>query len=357
MRHRQKVTMTIPYRVRRGLQNFLIAALVLALLATLALGAWMLWLNRYIIYTEDGAKLDFGLSPEISQGAVAQRPSVGETVPISYGNTDELLNGPAGELSNFSGYSVTTEMLTKNLSAVKSALAALPVGSTVLLDVKSVRGEFFYQTALGHTYEKIDIAAFEEILQDLRSKECYVIARIPAFRDFWFFIDDEAGRVRYGLPKKSGSGALWEDRSIPNNLHYWLNPAASGALNYLVQIANELRDMGFDEVVFDQFRYPDTGDIKFPEDTTAALDQAATTLVQACANDSFTVSFSGNISTLPQGRCRLYLEDVAAADIPNLVATLNLENPEAKLVFLTQMLDTRYEVYSVLHPLELTATP
>ena len=346
--------MTIPYRVRRGLQSFFITVGVLALLAAIAMGAWLLWLNRYIIYTEDGAKLDFNLSPEFSQGAVAQRPSVGETIPISYGNTDELLEGPAGELSQLAGYTVTTKMLTENFSAVKSALAALPVGSTVLLDVKSVRGEFFYQTSLGHTFEKISTTAFQEILQDLQSKDCYVIARIPTFREFWFFLDDEAARVRYGLAKSSGSGALWEDKSIPNNLHYWLNPASTGAQNYLVQIAGELRDMGFDEVVFSEFRFPDTDQIKFPEDKTAALDQVATTLVQACTNDSFTVSFSGNLTALPEGRCRLYLENVAAADIPNLVSTLNLENPEAKLVFYTDSMDTRYEAYSVLRPLDLT---
>ena len=52
--------------------------------------------------------------------------------------------------------------------------------------------------------------------------------------------------------------------------------------------------------------------------------------------------------------CRLYLEDVAAADIPSLVETLNLETPETQLVFLTDLLDTRFTAYGVLRPLEIS---
>ena len=43
MRHRQEISlMTIPYRVRRGLQRFFITLCVLVLLAVLVLGLWLL---------------------------------------------------------------------------------------------------------------------------------------------------------------------------------------------------------------------------------------------------------------------------------------------------------------------------
>ncbi len=353
MCHRQEnCFMTIPYRVRRGLQRFFVTAGVLALLAIVALAAWMLWLNRYVIYTDEGAKLDFGLSFEHAEGEIAQPPSTGPSVPISYGNTDELLNTPNTELAQIAGCIITTDMLTGQLPGVQAALAELPAGSVVLLDVKNLRGEFYYTSSLGKNPKNTDAAAITQLIRDLKAKGCYLIARLPAFRDYWYFIDDQTAHVPHGLSKANGR-ALWEDRSVKNNVHYWFNPSSTGTLNFLVQIITELSSLGFDEVVLGDFRFPNTEDLEFTGDKTEALNQAAKTLVQACATDTFAVSFVSNQITLPEGRCRLYLENAAAADIPQLVASLGLEDPAARLVFITDLMDTRYEEYGVLRPLDL----
>lgn len=355
MCHRQEIRlMTIPYRIRRALQRFCIALGVLAIVGLAAFAAWMLWLNRYIIYTDEGAKLDFDLSPELPQGQLAQPPAAGNDVSISYGDPDELTGLPADALQQLEGWVVTADMLTaKALPATKAALEELSANSTVLLDVRNVRGEFYYTSSLGRAPDGVDPEAVTELLRTLQSKDCYLIARFPAFRDRWYFLADEAGRVPYGLPLKGGNGSLWEDTSIKGLSHYWFNPASTGTLNYLVQIVTELRNLGFDEVVFSDFRFPNTEKIKFSGDKTEALNEAAKTLVQACATDSFAVSFISSQITLPQGRCRLYMENVAAADIPALVASLNLADPVAQLVFFTDLLDTRYTAYSVLRPLEI----
>lgn len=350
MCYRQKELMTIPYRARRGLQRFLIALGVLSLLAVVLLMAWLLWLSRYVIYTESGAILDFGLSPSLSEGIVAQPPSTDETVHISYGNTDDLL-ALSKELLQLKGVTITADMLTQNLSAVQAAAQELPAGTAVLFDVKNVRGEFFYSSNLGPTPGKVDTVGVTRLIQTLKTRGCYLIARFPAFRDYYFIMEDQTTRVPYGLPKAGGSGSLWPDKSISNALHYWLSPASTGALNYVVQIITELRALGFDEVLLSDFRFPNTKDIRFEGDKAATLNQAAQTLVQACATDTFAVSFSGSQIVLPQGRCRLYLENVPAAEISALVSQLAPEKPDAQLVFLTDSMDTRYDSYGVLRPL------
>ena len=356
MRHRQKISlMTIPYRVRRGLQRFFITAAVLALVFIAAFGAWMLWLSRYVVYTDDGAKLDFSLTFDHAEGEIARPPEGENNVSISYGNTDDLDNLPSETLSKLEGCTVSMNMLTtENFAATKAALDALPEGATVLLDIRNVRGEFCYTSSLGRAAGKVDTAAVDGLIRDLQSKNCYLIARVPAFRDRWYFLEDEMGRVPYGLPVAGGNGSLWEDVSIQGLSHYWFNPASTGTLNYLVQIVNEVKDLGFDEVLFDDFRFPNTEKIKFEGDKLEALNSAAETLMQACATDSFVVSFASSQITLPGSRCRLYLEDVAAADIPGLVASLNLETAETQLVFLTDLLDTRFTAYGVLRPLDIS---
>ena len=342
--------MTIPYRVRRGLRRFFVTLGVLAILSAVALAVWLMWLSRYVIYTDEGARLDFGLSMSYPQGEVAKPSATRPSVQISYGDSDELLNQGQSGFVQLKGYTISCEMLTENLPGVQSAVANLPAGSQVMLDVKNNKGEFMYSTALGRNPQNVDIAGVAALIDQLKQKDCYLIARLPAFRDYWYFLDDETTRVPYGLPKASGNGALWLDASGPS---YWFNPASTGAQNFLLQIVNELRAMGFDEVVFSEFRFPNTDQIRFEGDRTEALNRAAKTLVQACASDNFTLSFTGSHLTLPQGNCRLYLENCAAADIVNLVPQLGLENPEAQVVFITDLMDTRYDAYGVLRPLDI----
>ena len=356
MCHRQEnYIMTIPYRVRRGLQRFFVTVGILALLTVIALAIWVLWLSRYVIYTDDGAKLDFSLSFDYSKGEIATPPSTVSSVPVIFGSTDETIDAPNHQLTQLSGYTITTDMLKDQLGDVKAALETIPAGSAIMLDVKNLRGEFYYTSSLGRNPEGMDTEAITQLIRDLDKKGHYLIARIPAFRDFWYFIDDQTTRVPYGLPKVNGTGSLWEDKSVKNMMHYWFNPASSGTQNYLVQIVRELNSLGFDEVLFSDFRFPNTEGIRFEGDKTEALNKAAKTLVQACASDTFTVSFIGNHFTLPEGRCRLYMENVAAVDIVQLLPTLNLEETDTRLVFLTDLMDTRYDDYGVLRPLELSA--
>ena len=81
--------MAISYRSRRFFRRLSIFILTLVLLAAVLAVCWFLWLDRYVIYTSDGAKLDFELSLDFPAGQPAQRPSAGETVQIYYPEDDE----------------------------------------------------------------------------------------------------------------------------------------------------------------------------------------------------------------------------------------------------------------------------
>lgn len=351
MHHRQeKPIMTIPYRIRRLLQRFAIALLVLVIFSAALLTSWFLWLNRYVIYTDEGAKLDFSLSHTLPSGELATEPLPGETVDIIYGDAGDLIPDQSEELTQLIGYTVSAETLLSDPDAVEMALNMLPKGSVVLLELKTLRGDFLYSTTLGRKSEKLDTTQIDRIIRVLDSKNCYLIAQIPALRDYWYFLDDEDKRVPYGLPRDGGSGSLWLDQSGPN---YWLNPASSGAQNYLVQIIMELRTLGFDEVLLRDFRFPNTDQISFDGNRTEALQQAAKTLVQACGSDSFAISFADTPILLPDGRCRFYVDCLSAGDIPGIVSELNLSDPTVQLVFLTDLPDTRFDQYSVLRPLDV----
>ena len=341
----------IPYRTRRLLRRILVTVLVLVLIAAVVLGCWLLWLNRYIIYTRDGAKLDFELSPALTPGQPAVAPTVGKPVDIVYQENLGIEIPDTNALAQLKGVYADTTMLTKDFAGTAAMLRVLRADTVVMLDVKNARSEFFYTTSLGRNVDAIDATEMDQLIRDLKDTDHYLIARLPAFREYWYILEDEQERVPYGLPRAGGNGALWLDESGPN---YWMNPASEGTLSRLVQIVTELRAMGFDEVVFDEFRFPDTDRIAYEGDKEQAIADAAAALVKICGSDRFTVSFVGTDAgfPLPESRSRLYLENAAAAELEELMDEIGLEDPIPRVVFLTDLLDTRFDTYSVLRPVD-----
>jgi hypothetical protein len=232
------------------------------------------------------------------------------------------------------------------VDTVREQIEKLPRGTPIMLDMKNIAGQFHYSTAVGsQTSSRIDIEAMDSLLEYLRTSNYYTIARIPAFRDYDFGLHN----VPYGLSLPSGIGLWMDDTGC-----YWLNPTSDGTLNYLIQIVNELKALGFDEVVFTDFCFPDTEKILFEGNRTAAINEAAENLAIICSSGSFCVSFVSNDPQfqLPDRRCRLYRTDVAAADVRYAAESSGVTDPAINLVFLTETNDTRYDDYCVLRPLD-----
>ena len=317
------------------------------------LGCWLLWLNRYVIYTRDGAKLDFSLSPTLMPGQTAVAPPPGTPVDIIYQEEDLDIQDPQDNaLQQLKGCYADASTLKADFDALSSHLTMLSADTPILLDVRNVRSEFFYSSGYGRSDGGMDPAAFASLVKTLKDTDHYLIARLPAFREYWYILDNEAERVAYGLPRVGANGALWLDDTGPN---YWLNPASDGALSHLTKIVAELKAMGFDEVVFDEFRFPDTDLIVFDGDRAEAIRAAAEFLVTVCSGDDFAVSFFSEDPAfpLPEGRSRLYLKNADAEYLEQLVAQTGLDPESGRLVFITEQLDTRFDDYALLRPADI----
>lgn len=339
--------MSLSYRTRRRLRHSLTATAILLGMAVAFFVGWLIWADRYIIYTREGAKLDFELSQQFPEGTPAEPPEALEPVKILVQDPDEDSDQPVVEQVSISGYYIKSNDLKEDIPGIIEKLQTLPAGSAVLMDMKTVKGSFYYATSVGSTVSKdVDQEQMNQLLEFLSNHDLHAIARIPAFRDWEYGLNN----VPQGLPKKGGNGSLWMD----DKNCYWLNPTKEQVLGYLIRIASELKSLGFDEVVFSDFRFPDTDKIKFEGDKADAIRKAAATIAEACATDRFFVSFQSEDYSfpLPKGNTRLYLKDVAAADIPLVRQQTTAANPGIQLLFLTEANDTRYNDYCVLRPLE-----
>lgn len=342
--------MILSYRTRRNLRRTGKFLLIAALIFAVVWGCWSIWVARFMFYHRDlGAQLDFDLAP-IPEGHPAVPPTEGPGVEIFY--PDSTPQGPTPEVvkRNISGYFISMDDL-KDTTALIETLETLSPGTAVMLDVKSTKGYFYYTSGLEDAADStnVKIEEINGLIEYLTGCDLYLIARLPAFRDWRFGLN----HVPSGLAEKGKGGALWMDDSGC----YWLDPTDEKALNYLVRITQELQSMGFDEVVYYDFRFPNTDKIIFEGDKTQAITDAAVTLATACSTEQLCVSFeaSGPNFALPQGNCRVYLRGVDAEDAETVAQQVVTDDPSLHVLFITtasDASDTRFEKYSVLRPLE-----
>ena len=125
-----------------------------------------------------------------------------------------------------------------------------------MIDVKSVFGNYYYRSKLSGAQiaTSADIDAVEALIRELTARtDLTVIARVPAFSEpNYAFAHQDQALALY-------SGALWMDEKRC----YWLDPSDASVQSFLASIALELQDLGFDEVLFDQFYFPSSDAINW----------------------------------------------------------------------------------------------
>ena len=334
--------MVIPYRTRRRLQRIGLGILAALLTALLIWGCWLLWLHKHIRYTTEGAVLDFEMGPVAQNGQLALPPDGQQEVSIYYNEGDNAVS-TSKELSQVVGYYITGQELT-DIPTLKAQIAALPSGTPIMMDVKSIYGAFYYSSEVSAVRsEGIDAKAVDELIQYLNKSGAYIIARMPALRDKAYGLEFDEDGVFH-----SSRGYLWVDEEGC----YWLNPSREGTLSYITRTVAELKALGFDEVVLADFNIPRADATYFEGDRDEALATAAKTIVATCAGDYFAISFVGEATfPLPEGRTRLYVNSAAASEVEAIAQQTGLEDPLTRLVFLTENHDTRFDTYSVMRPI------
>ena len=332
---RQKgADMNISYRTRQFIRRIATTGLTVAVVAALATVVGLLWVRRFAVYTDQGVQLQFSPKPS-GEAVLPQPPDTLPTVPIHFDDS------PFREgLSQLNGYYIAAESLMKDPSAVQDYLQNLPAGTPVMVDLKGYRGYFYYPSTVGLTTSgSYDMEKMKQFLSWLTDSNLYVIGRISTLRDFDYAYHDGS----CGLALKSG--ALYSDRGS-YGLGYWLDPTNVKVQNYLIQVVKEIRGLGFDEVVLQNFCFPETDSLAFTGDKAAALQGAANVLIAACRTEEFTLSFSGSDPgfQLPDELCRLYLEDIPPENAQSAWDDSDIEDKRVCLVFITPGTDTRYEL-------------
>ncbi len=339
--------MRISYRTRRRMKQAGIIFLILLMLFIIAWFCSVVFLERYVVYTREGAMLDLSISANDIIGEPAT-PPVGRTdISIFYNEGDDAVN-MSDELVQLDGYFIDIEALKTDIAGCWDLLEPLKANTPIMIDLKGGYGSAYYSSTLPGiiTSSEVSVASVDELIGYMNEKNFYTIARISAFRDYHYGLN----HVSSGLMHVNGLG-LWPDEGHC----YWLDPTNENTISWIVSIIKEVKNMGFDEVVLTDFRFPDTDKIRFNADKDAALLSAANRLIAETASSGFTLSFAVNNYEfpLPEGRTRMYLEKIPATNVGAVAAKVSETIPEipTRLVFIAQTNDTRFNSYGALRPL------
>ena len=343
--------MTMTYRTRRRLQTIGTIGSILLLVFIALWLCWVVWLERYVVYTRDNdAVLDLEFNANEMVGVVARPPSSGGTgISIYYNEGDNAVE-ITNEMTKLNGYYIDADMLMDDMTGIWDAIAPLPAGTPIMVELKGGYGSFYYTSDLDDAIrsQSVNVADVDLLIQELSSRGFYTIAKVSAFRDYNYGLN----HVNHGLPV-AGKQYLWSD----DGGCYWLNPTSETTLNWITSVVQELKKMGFKEVLLADFRFPAGEKYAFNGDKNEALEKAAKKLLDATADPTFTLSFCVDNAAFPlsEGRSRIYLQDVTASNVGAKASQATVTNPNVRVVFLSENNDTRYNDFGILRPIYLAS--
>lgn len=327
------------FRNRNFLRRIGLFILILILVLTLAAVGVFIYLQRFLVYGKDGVYLDFS-RPPIAEQQPQQQPD------LTFPNTQIVQPDPEDlpkEVSTtvLSGYVVPHDVLQQP-QVLLDACLAMDAPCTLLFDLKDGVGNFFYDSAVdGQGEDSRDLLS--DILTQLQEEGFHLVARISALRDRTYGLNYPA----CGLPLSSG--VLWMDEGGC----YWLDPADDKVQVRLVRICAELFELGFSEVVLNNFYFPDSDQIVYPdkENADSILADTARRIRDALEGQGLvSIYLQEDQAPMDPGSGRLYFstDDVLQLQLLQTATSLWMEDPAAQLVLLTDSRDTRFDGYSLL---------
>ncbi len=127
--------------------------------------------------------------------------------------------------------------------------------NAIVVDLKDYSGHILYDSKVKLVDElklqDVRIKNVDKLLQKLENNHIYKIARISVFQDPLLAERKSEWAI------KSKKGGLWRDK---NNLA-WVDPANKKVWAYVVSVAKEAGQLGFDEINFDYIRFPTDGNL------------------------------------------------------------------------------------------------
>lgn len=236
--------------LKRILKILLIVALVLAALLIVA----TVYLQQYLVISNDGVRLDL---PYFQETSTPETPT--PSVVVTPGPPVVIVTPeptPTPEPISAALFPVVLSQEDLLSGAALSQMEAAG-GDCILLDMKTDSGKLGYVSAIElakYTRQTAEDPALNDAVAALnQTKGLYTVARVSCFKD------DDITDWERSLAIFTNSGYRWTD---PENIH-WISPTNPDVRDYLTEICVELAQLGFDEILLDNAGYPNRGNLHY----------------------------------------------------------------------------------------------
>lgn len=236
------------YRGRRTSRDILIwVALVLAVVVALVLGGLFLG-QRYIVYTDDGLRLDFPFFsssapeeqlPDPGNVSLVERPAASQNQEKEEPEEPEPVYMTALELP-------LEAVIQGTAQAQLDAVGA----DALILEMKNVQGLLGWRSAhaLAAQAEVNGTQEMADAIREWNRGDVYTVARVCCFRD------NAVPYHRNAVALRAGYGNWRDELGLR-----WLDPGNKDARAYLAALCGELAALGFDEILLEQCSFPVLG--------------------------------------------------------------------------------------------------
>lgn len=236
-------------KLRKFLKGFAVFLTVLLVICI----AGVVFLQRYIVYTAEGPKLELPLfqrsDPPAQDSPDAETPPPADTMVIE---TPEPSPSPPA-IENRRMLFLSREIMFSGLAEAKLNLAG---ATAAVYDMKADTGDLGYVSGLDLAVQAkvsaADVSLGAAITTYTKSAE-YTVARISCFKDHKLSNADATLNIT------TNSGYRWTD---PDNLR-WSTPTSETVCRYLTDVCVELAQLGFDEILLDNATYPPSGNLGY----------------------------------------------------------------------------------------------
>lgn len=315
------------YRNKLLLKRALIVLGIILLVLLIAGLIGFSYLGRYVVYTEDGAYFSFhSQAPTASQSVQAAAPIespvlvTGASIQEDSILEDTSVSLPANEVSG-----LLVDYVTLNdPSAVSAVDLSTGQYNTLVMEMR-VGGSDILQND-----------AVQALITRAGNQDIRLVALMSCLDDSRYAL----AHTDQALP--ISGGALW----MSDSGSYWLDPTQPDVQDYLCNMILTLHDMGFQEVILNNFTFPESDSIVYSsEQTRAEMLQDAYKALEKAVGSNCTLGLLvkdpeyGHQAFDLAEHLYVYFTDGSG------VKSFAEEHPDSYLVFVTASHDTRFDDY------------
>lgn len=243
------------YKGRHKKRN--IITVVLFLVAVLIVGAVVMFysLQKYLVYGQDGVSLELPIlatpTPTDAAGETTDFAAVNAELVVDAPDYSDVAATAGSDLTALRALFVPEDQITADGIAKYVGLMETYGANALVLEVKNANGLLAYPSAVSTAVSYGLTGAFDlqSEVTTLKDQGIYLAAEISCC------VDDTLATRNSLIALRNAYGGVYTDSA-----GMWLDPYNGTVRDYIGGLALELAQMGFNEVILNNFSHPVTDD-------------------------------------------------------------------------------------------------